>query len=79
MPSPPFHPSDFVNSFFDNDRLSTSSPNAFFDIRWYYSISLGFSIPPFLNKLVFNRVSVPHIAVTFWMCCFSPEVDGTRL
>jgi hypothetical protein len=31
--SRPFHPPDFVNSFFDHDQPSTSSLDAFFDVR----------------------------------------------
>jgi hypothetical protein len=61
-----FHPPDFVNSFRDHDRTSTRPhSDAFFDVRWHCSASLGFRSAPFLNKLIFNRVSVPHIAIDF--------------
>jgi hypothetical protein len=73
--SRPFHPTDFVNSFLDRDRPSTSSLDVFFDVSWYYSTLLGFPVSPLLNKLVLNRVSASDVTLDFWMCHFSPGVD----
>jgi hypothetical protein len=60
-----FHLPDFSNSFLDHDRPSTGSPihsSMFVVITWPHS---AFQSPPFLNKLVFNRVNIPHLAIDF--------------
>jgi hypothetical protein len=78
--SRPFHPFDFVNSFLDHDRPSTSSPDAFFDVCWYLLDLTRLSDSRYSSWNWFPTRSVSvTLHLTFWMFNFLPEVDGTQL
>jgi hypothetical protein len=50
---------DFVNSFLDHGWPSTSFPDAFFDVYWYCSTSLGFLIQAILEWISFQPGQCP--------------------